>query len=118
MRQAGLQIALIATLLTVGLEANAQSTNPSNQSEYLIKAGFIYNFAKLVEWPAAAFTQPTHPIVVGIVGNDSFAAIVDRVVDGKKIAGRPFLLKRMRSNEVKDCNCHILFVASSESPRA
>ena len=49
MRQLALRIALIAALLTAGQEVRAQSQDPSDSSEYLLKAGFIYNFAKLVE---------------------------------------------------------------------
>src|SRR5437016_1943339 len=112
----GLKIALIASLLTCGLEARAQN-NSDDSSEYLIKAGFIYNFAKLVEWPASAFAQSEHQIIIGVLGNDSLATLLDRVVDGKKIDGRPFVVKRLRNKEYKDCNCHILFISTAEAAR-
>ncbi len=117
MRHVGLRIALIASLLTFGLEARAQN-NSDDSSEYLIKAGFVYNFAKLVEWPASAFAQSGPQIVIGVLGNDSFASVLDRVVDGKKIDGRPFVVKRLRNKEYKDCNCHILFIGTAESMRS
>src|SRR5690349_10728382 len=115
MRHAGLRIALVGLLLTMGREAVAQNTNASDASEYLIKAGFIYNFAKLVEWPAAAMGQSGSPIVIAVLGNDSFADVLDNVVDGKKIDGRAFLVKRMKWKDFKECGCHILFVAAPES---
>jgi hypothetical protein len=105
--------------LIFGLQASAQNFDASGSSEYLIKAGFIYNFAKLVEWPAQAFTNPGQPIVIGVLGNDSFAAILERVVDGKKTDLHPFVVKRLKSpKESKDCSCHMLFIASAESSRA
>src|SRR5262245_1996165 len=64
MRKLGIRIAIIASLLTlVGLEARAQNSDDS--AEYLIKAGFVYNFAKLVEWPPSSFVQSGHQIVIG-----------------------------------------------------
>jgi hypothetical protein len=117
MRRVGLRIALVAALLTLGIEAGAQSSD-SDSSEYLIKAGFIYNFAKLVEWPASAYSQSGHPIVIAVLGNDSFADILDHVVNGKKIDSHPFSVKRLKWKEFKECSCHILFIASPESAHA
>jgi len=66
------------------------SSDPRN---ICIKAGFIYNFAKLVEWPTASFAQPDSPIVIGILGEDPFGATLDRIVADKKINGRGFAVK-------------------------
>jgi hypothetical protein len=101
----------IVILPSFGLEAQAQDSSVS--SEYLIKAGFIYNFANLVQWPSNAFAQPNSPIVIGILGEDPFGTILDRVLEGKKVNGRVFLVKRLKSVlDLKEC--HIVFVSSSE----
>jgi hypothetical protein len=100
---------------------NAQET--SGSSEYLIKAGFIYNFANLVQWPASSFAQPDSPIVIVILGEDHFGSTLDHVLDGKKVNSRPFVIKRAKSiaelqrvlGPQKDCQ--ILYVSSSEMPR-
>lgn len=108
---------MIAVLLCLSLagRANAQSSDSSESSEYLIKAGFIYNFAQLVQWPAGAFAQADSPIVIGIFGTDPFGGIIDRVVENKKLDGRSLVVKRLkRGASVKDCN--ILFVSASEAP--
>jgi hypothetical protein len=116
MRHGGLRIALLATLLALGGNASAQELGASDSSEYLIKAGFIYNFAKLVEWPASV-VQKGQPIVIGVLGNDPFATILERVVNGKTLDGQPFVVKRLRNKEFTDCSCQILFVATAESAR-
>jgi hypothetical protein len=115
MKQARL-IAVITMCLTLALGAKAQAVDSSDSSEYLIKAGFIYNFAKLVEWPTTAFAQPDSPIVIGILGDDPFGATLDRIVVDKKINGRGFAVKRLKwSKDLKDLRvCNILFVSSSE----
>ncbi len=96
--------------------SHAAGVDTSDSSEYLIKAGFIYNFAKLVEWPATAFAQADSPIVIGVLGDDIFGATLDRVVADKKINGRGFIVKRLKwSRDFKDFKgCNILFVSSSE----
>jgi hypothetical protein len=108
-----LMIVILMTLLGQASHAWAQDAEAS--SEYLIKAGYIYNFAKLVEWPATAFAQPNSPIVIGIVGTDPFGPIIDKVLEGKKINGHPFLIRRLRPTaDVKEC--HIVFIGSSMEP--
>jgi hypothetical protein len=94
----------------------AQASDSSDSSEYLIKAGFIYNFAKFVEWPTAAFAQPDSPIVIGILGTDPFGNLIDRIVENKKIGARGLVVKRLRwGTDLKDLKeCKILFVGASE----
>jgi len=100
----------------MAMGSHAAGADSPDSSEYLIKAGFIYNFAKLVEWPTTAFPQPDSPIVIGILGNDPFGATLDTIVADKKIDGRAFAVRRLRwSKDSKDLKgCNILFVSSSE----
>jgi YfiR/HmsC-like len=116
MKKVGILIAISCLLFAMALGSHAAGVDSSDSSEYLIKAGFIYNFAKLVEWPATAFAQPDSPIVIGILGDDPFGATLDRIVADKKINGRSFAIKRLKwskdSKGFKDCN--ILFVSLSE----
>jgi hypothetical protein len=106
----------IAMVILPSLGSDAQGQDSSVSSEYLIKAGFIYNFANLVQWPSNAFAQPDSPIVIGILGEDPFGTILDRVLEGKKVNGRAFRVKRLRSvPDLKEC--HIVFVSSSEMSR-
>jgi uncharacterized protein DUF4154 len=113
-----LRILIIA--LSVSLSwapgALAQDRDSSNSSEYLIKAGFIFNFAKFVDWPPTTFAQPDSPIVIGILGTDPFGAIIDQIVQDKKIGGRGFVVKRLKwGTDLKDLKeCKILFVGASE----
>jgi hypothetical protein len=116
MKVVGLLIVITCLLSAMALGSHAEALDSSDSSEYLIKAGFIYNFAKLVEWPTASFAQPDSPIVIGILGEDPFGATLDRIVADKKINGRGFAVKRVKwSRDFKDLrDCNILFVSSSE----
>src|SRR6202521_2225443 len=116
MRKVGLLIAITCLLSSMAFGGQAEGLDSSDSSEYLIKAGFIYNFAKLVEWPTSAFAQQDSPIVIGILGDDPFGATLDRIVADKKINGRGLVVRRLKWSrdfkDVKDCN--ILFVSFSE----
>jgi YfiR/HmsC-like len=116
MKKVATLIAITCLLFAMAVGSHAEGMDSSDSSEYLIKAGFIYNFAKLVEWPATAFPQPDSPIVIGILGDDPFGGTLDRIVTDKKINGRGFTVKRLKwgkdLKDIKDCN--ILFVSSSE----
>jgi len=116
LRRLGILIVALSVSLSWAPESVAQASDSSDSSEYLIKAGFIYNFAKFVEWPAAAFAQPDSPIVIGILGTDPFGNLIDRIVENKKIGARGLVVKRLKwGTDIKDLQeCKILFVGASE----
>ena len=116
MKKVATLIAITCLLSAMALRSHAEGLDAPDSSEYLIKAGFIYNFAKLVEWPTSAFPQPDSPIVIGILGDDPFGATLDRIVTDKKINGRGIAVKRLKwGRDVKDLrDCNILFISSSE----
>src|SRR5579872_3825071 len=87
-------IAILPILLAT-MALNAQNT--SGSTEYLIKAGFIYNLPNLVKWPPSSFAQPDSPIVIVILGEDHFGTTLDHALDGKKVNARSFVIRRARS---------------------
>jgi hypothetical protein len=104
---------LICVSLALAVPSRSQTADSSDSSEYLIKAGFTYNFAKLMEWPSNAFPQQDSPIVIGILGTDPFGGTLDEVLKGKAVNGRVFVVKHLKwGMDVRDCN--ILFISSSE----
>lgn len=115
-RRLGILIVLLSLTLNWTATADAQAGDVSDSSEYLIKAGFIYNFAKFVEWPSTSFAEPDSPIIIGVLGTDPFGDIINRVVQDKKIGSRGFIVKRYKwGKDLKDIKeCRILFVSASE----
>ena len=98
-----------------GVRAHAQG-GMSGPSEYAVKAAFLYNFAKFVEWPANAFAGPQGAVTFCILGQDPFAGELERVIAGKMVTGRPVAIRYFPRPEGLD-RCHILFVSSSERDR-
>jgi hypothetical protein len=116
LRRFGILIVVLSMTLNWAPPADAQAGDASDSSEYLIKAGFIYNFAKFVDWPSTSFSQPDAPIVIGVIGTDPFGSVLDRIVADKKIGSRGFIVRRYKwGKDLKDLrDCQILFVSASE----
>jgi hypothetical protein len=78
--------------------------------EYEVKAAFLYNFTKFIEWPSAASSSS---FAICILGDDPFEAAIERQTKGKTANGRPFQVRRLRdAAEAKQCQ--IVFVRAGE----
>lgn len=111
-------LVVIAGVMAVGeLDGGIARAESDPTREYMVKATCLFNFAKFVEWPSAAFASSNAPIVIGILGDDEFGPFLNEVIRGETVKGRPLDVRRSRA--VADLKgCHILFVSRSESARA
>jgi YfiR/HmsC-like len=82
--------------------------------EYEIKAAFLFNFAKFIDWPASSFKSPTSPFAICILGRDPFGSILDTALQGRMIGGRPLLILRLKDT-AEARQCQMAFVSSSEN---
>jgi YfiR/HmsC-like len=98
------------SLTCAGTMAKAQS---QPLSEYEIKAGFLFNFTKFVEWPPDAFADSSVPIVLGIVGDNPVTDLLTETAAGKTVNGRAVVVRRFKEGQDLR-SCHIVFVSSSE----
>src|ERR1043165_203274 len=67
--------------------------------EQVVKAAFILNFPKYVEWPAEAFARSNSPIVIAVLGETKVTAEIQKVIAGRSVNGREIVLKRVASGE-------------------
>lgn len=82
-------------------------------SEATVKAAFVYNFAKFVEWPAEAFASDQDPIRLCLYGSqDPFLAAL-AAIDGKSAQNRPIRVHKV-NRQADFRGCHLLAVAESE----
>lgn len=90
------------------------AARPQNSpSEYQLKAAFLFNFAKFVEWPSDTFPNATSPITLCIFRHDPFGNALDDVIRGKTINNRELVARRIHElAELK--NCQVLFVDERE----
>jgi YfiR/HmsC-like len=84
--------------------------------EYEVKAAFLFNFAKFIDWPDNSFAGPQSPFSVCVLGLDPFGRALDDTLKGKMIAGRPVAVLRLREAAAAR-QCQIAFVSASEKSR-
>jgi hypothetical protein len=81
---------------------------------YEVKAAFLFNFAKFIEWSPGAFATPRSPFVVCVLGQDPFGNVLDDTLQGKTIGDRAFTVQRLKDKaDVR--HCQMVFVSSPES---
>jgi len=104
---------LSLSLLVSSRYGFAQELQPT---EYQIKAAFIFNFAKFVEWPATALPKPTSSIVIGVLGENPFRDNLEKIIRNKTVDDHPLTIRQCHS-PAEATNCQILFISNSESAR-
>ncbi len=109
----------------------AQEVEAEENKEYQIKAAFLYNFVKFVEWPKEKISKDANePIVIGIIGKDPFGDAID-IITGERVKDKKLVVKWFKSFEDSKKSdeknkpgvhmeieairkCHLLFFCSSE----
>ena len=81
--------------------------------EYQVKAAFLLNFPKFIQWPTTAFEDASSPIAICILGNDPFGATLDHLVEGETVNGRKLVVRRIHHSPAPK-SCQVLFIGSSE----
>ena len=93
-----------------GLVARAESPAPTMHQ---VQAAFLFNFAKFVTWPDDAFERSGSSLIIGVLGEDQFGAVLEETVRDKTIMGKKLAVKRFV--RIQDAvKSHILFLSSSE----
>jgi hypothetical protein len=84
---------------------------PARPGEYEVKAAYLYNFAKFVEWPGPARKDA---FVVGVLGRDPFGPLLDHALAGKTVGERRIEIRRLAPGE-PTAGVDLLFIAASEA---
>ena len=98
--------------------------------EYQIKAAFLFNFFKFIDWPEEKITNRNESFIICIIGEDPFGKSLEPVKE-KEVKGRKVVIKYLKDlkeleisdkkdkSETKNTiealrKCHLLFICSSE----
>jgi hypothetical protein len=105
-------------LLVAGFPALVSAAVPASglAREYDLKAAFLFNFARYVEWPPESFRGDHAPIMIGILGEDPFGKSLDEIVANESVHDRRLVVRRFASVE-QVVPCQILFVSASHAGR-
>jgi hypothetical protein len=105
---------MLVLLLAVGWPGQSARAQDSQISESDLKAAFLFNFTKFIEWPPEVFAGEGTTMNVGVYGNEEFTKTLRTLLADKKAHGRPFTVKRL-SNPAEAKTCQILYFQESES---
>lgn len=106
---------LLLGLLTLGVHP-AFGADPAISKEYQIKAAFLYNFSKFVQWPPERFPGETSPIVIAVLGKNPFGDELNKLVKDRLVNGRAIEV-RLIAPGADLHSVHILFIAAGEESR-
>lgn len=117
-------ILLLTLFSLIPVTAPPVRADSEKSKEHRIKAAFLYNFIKFVDWPEEKDAEVKGPITIGIIGSEDFIIAFDPI-KGKKIKERNISikyfagyekLKRQRNSDDRQWNkkmealkvCHVL----------
>jgi len=104
-RRRSMVLSLIVCLLLCRAAAQIQHAD-----EDQVKAAYLYNFAKFVEWPPASFPGMEDRTIICTIGDERMAEVLQQTVRGKQANGRP-VEARLVSSVEELRSCHILLIA-------
>jgi hypothetical protein len=106
-----------ALLLAIHLPfANRAACADQFPTEYQVKAAYLFNFLKFVEWPDDPAADPHEKWVIGFIGDTPIGDELTRLVEGKNVLGRDLLVKKFQAADNPRA-CNILFISESEKKR-
>jgi hypothetical protein len=85
-------------------------------TDYQVKAAYLYNFGRFVEWPAKVAAAKDDSFTVCVLGEDPFGPALDATLAGETMNGKSVVARRISAPE-ESSNCQILFVSSAEDRR-
>jgi hypothetical protein len=105
----GVRIAFIFVVL--GEVAPSFGGQQAKPEEYQVKAGYLYNFGRFVQWPECGAKDD--PFTICVLGRDPFEVILDTTLANEKIDSHKLVAKRIANyKDVK--SCRIVFISASE----
>jgi len=98
-------ITLLCLSICMTTQVDAEDRAPT---EYAVKAAFLYNFTKFVEWPEEAL-KGSDSLIICVFGENPFGNSLETTVEGNTAQSKP--IKIIYSTDVSDIpNCHMLFI--------
>lgn len=108
---------LVAGALLLGRPAPAApAAPPPPLVEHQIKALYLFNFTKYVDWPDLSSASNGTPFVIGISDAPEIHSDLQEITRGKRILGREIVVRKITAvGEVKVCQ--LLFIGTADKRR-
>ena len=100
-------IALAGLMLANGARADVSL-------EYTVKAAYLPKFVPFITWPETAFTSPTAPVTICVVGADPFGGKLDQAASGLKSGERAIVVRYLPTPD-PSASCHVVFLGPGDT---
>lgn len=90
------------------------ATEPPPLAEHQIKALYLFNFTKYVEWPTA--TTNAVPFIIGVAGAPEVRSDLAEIARGKQLRGQEIIIRAVVT-AAEARGCHILFIGNRDQQR-
>jgi YfiR/HmsC-like len=112
------RVQVVALTLCLGLccELGVTSRAEGSLTEYQVKALFLVNFIKYVDWPSEALASSNATITIGLCGESKLREALSAAVSGKGSGGRMIVIRQIEATN-DFSSCQILFIGDSASSR-
>jgi len=107
---------LLLALALAGTPYSVDSHASERVDSREVKAVFLVNFLSFAEWPSVKLGPAGGRLTVAVLGDPSFAALVEHAAAGHIVSGRAIAVQAVDSPE-HAASAHLLFIASSQARR-
>lgn len=83
------------------------------EPEYKIKAAFLFQFSRFVEWPEEAFASTNAPLTICVLGANPFGSALQEITAGESVYTHPLIVQNHTDIEGLAA-CHIVFVSGDK----
>jgi hypothetical protein len=92
------------------------AADPAPLAEHQIKALYLYNITKYMEWPADAFASTNAQFTIGLLAGPDLEGDLLEITKGKAINGRSIVVRSIEQpQDVK--SCQLIFLESGDKQR-
>src|SRR5690606_24273145 len=107
-------LCLLVAGVVSGWHVQPLSAAAAGAREYGVKAAFVYNFTKFIEWPAECFDSSDSAFVIAVADSTPMLQELQKAVRGRKVAGREIVVTTYRPDG-DSLPPHIVFVGAAEA---
>lgn len=100
---------ILFALFLVGVRVGFSQASSVSQAQTM----FIYNFSRLIQWPAGSTTGE---FVIGVVGDNEIYSSLVSFVANKKVGSQPIVVKKFDDPQ-SISRCHIVFIGDGKISR-
>src|SRR5258708_11388185 len=97
------------TLAAGALHLHSQTGKPA---EYEVKAVYLVNFVKFIEWPAGTLGGADEPFPICVLGQDPFGPALDATLTGERLDQQSLQARRIRTTRDAP-GCRVVFFGAS-----